>query len=188
MNRYIDIRLRPDPEFPPQTLMNALFAKLHRGLVKLGSGQVGVSFPEVETPGIFGLGQLLRLHGPTHELERLMAMNWLSGLRDLTDASDIRSVPERTRHRCVERIQAKSNPERLRRRYMKRHDVDEATAQRAIPDQAAEQLDLPYVSLNSQSSGQHFLLFIRHGPLQDTPNPGHFSSYGLSRKATIPWF
>ncbi|WP_152482130.1 type I-F CRISPR-associated endoribonuclease Cas6/Csy4, partial [Dickeya sp. DW 0440] len=36
--------------------------------------------------------------------------------------------------------------------------------------------------------GQPFLLFVEHGPLQDTPVAGVFSSYGLSATATIPWF
>ncbi len=188
MDHYIDIRLRPDPEFTPPLLMSALFAKLHRGLVALGSGVVGISFPQVELPETFGLGEHLRLHGTAAELERLMAVNWLVGLRDLTDMSNIRRVPELTKHRCVQRVQAKSSPERLRRRYMKRHGVDEYTARATIPDEVAEQLDLPFVTLNSHSTGQNFLLFIRHAPLQDQPVQGRFSNYGLSPRTTIPWF
>lgn len=188
MNRYIDIRLRPDPEFPSQLLMNALFAKLHRGLAKLGSGRVGVSFPDIETEGLNGLGNHLRLHGGQNDLQRLMALQWETGLRDLIDLGEIRPVPEKNRHRIVQRVQAKSSAERLRRRYMKRHGADELTAREAIPEQVAERLDLPFISLSSQSTGQRFNLFIRHGPLQDNPVTGRFSSYGLSSQATIPWF
>lgn len=30
MDHYLDIRLRPDPEFPPAQLMSVLFGKLHQ--------------------------------------------------------------------------------------------------------------------------------------------------------------
>lgn len=33
MDHYLDIRVLPDPEFSAQTLLEALFAKLHRALV-----------------------------------------------------------------------------------------------------------------------------------------------------------
>ena len=33
MDAFVDLTLLPDPEFPATTLMNALFSKLHRGLV-----------------------------------------------------------------------------------------------------------------------------------------------------------
>ena len=38
MDTYLEIRLLPDPEFVPTMLMNALFSKLHRGLVEQGGG------------------------------------------------------------------------------------------------------------------------------------------------------
>lgn len=31
MKHYLEIQVQPDPEFPAPHLMNALFAKLHRG-------------------------------------------------------------------------------------------------------------------------------------------------------------
>jgi len=188
MDRYIDIRLRPDPEFTQLLLMSALFAKLHRGLVQLGSGGVGVSFPGVESETVVGLGDRLRLHGTQEELTLLMSLQWLTGLSDFLAVGGIDSIPDNVRHRIVQRVQAKSSPERLRRRRMKRKGVDAETAKVALPDNIAEKLDLPFVSLTSQSTGQRFRLFIHHGPLQETATSGQFTSYGFSQGATIPWF
>lgn len=187
MDAYIDLRLLPDPEFPATVLMNALFAKLHRGLVAEGSGSLGVSFP-VHGSEPLTLGNRLRLHGEAAALNRLMALDWLSGMRDHAVAADLARVPEPSGFRVVRRVQAQSNPDRLRRRLSMRHGYDTATARQRIPDSAAEHLDLPYVSMSSHSTGQQFRLFIEHGSLQAEPVQGKFSSYGLSASATIPWF
>lgn len=189
MDHYVDLKLRPDPEFSPPMLMNALFAKLHRALVSLSSERIGVSFPghEARAPH---LGVCLRLHGQRVDLETLMAQEWLHGMRDhlVLENATPRPVPAQSAHRTVQRVQADSNPERLRRRLMRRHNLSEDTARERIPDSAARWLDLPYVQLRSTSTGQPFRLFIAHGPLQATAQPGIFSAYGLSPTATVPWF
>lgn len=187
MDRYFDIRLRPDPEFPATVLMNALFAKLHRALVTLETDRIGVSFPEVEETS-YGLGGRLRLHGEAEELERLMGLSWLAGMRDHVRISPVGRVPPSARHRIVRRVQAKSSPERLRRRWMRRKGLSAEEARRLLPDEVAERLELPFVTLTSQSTGQRFRLFIEHGPLLDFPQEGTFTRYGLSRGATVPWF
>lgn len=187
MDHYLDIRLLPDPEFVSTVLMNALFAKLHRGLSDLGTNRIGVSFPDVERAER-GLGNRLRIHGNAEELEPLMALPWLTGMADHVRVGSARQVPAAVRYRSVYRVQAKSSPERLRRRWMRRKGLSEEEARQAIPDSMAERLDLPFVTLTSRSTGQRFRLFIKHGPLRDSPVPGCFSSYGLSRVATVPWF
>lgn len=185
MDAYLELQLLPDPEFPPAMLMNALFAKLHRALVSHGEGRIGISFPDV---GTGQLGQRLRLHGQAGDLEKLMASNWLQGMRDHLAAFAIRPVPEGASHRRVSRVQAKSSVERLRRRAMHRHQLSPEAAAERIPDSAAKRLSLPYLTLNSQSTGQQFHLFINHQPPQAQATPGEFNAYGLSQTATIPWF
>lgn len=187
MDHYIDIRLLPDPEFPAPLLMNALFAKLHRGLVEVGDGQIGVSFPEHDDT-LPTLGRCLRLHGDQTALHKLMAQNWFDGMRDHTHVSEAQPIPTPKGYRRVRRVQAKSSPERLRRRHKKRHGVSEEAAHAAIPDAAVEYLQLPYVTLSSQSTGQRFRLFIAHDPFATEPSSGQFSHYGLSAEATVPWF
>lgn len=187
MDHYIDIKIRPDPEFPPEQLMNALFAKLHRALAKLGSEGIGISFPEVN-PDRNVLGRRLRLHGAQPAMSSLMASEWLFGMRDHVQYGTLAHIPDRVMHRAVRRIQAKSSPERLRRRYMRRHNASQEAAQAHIPDSIARTLALPSLELRSRTTGQAFRLFISHGPLQSESITGKFNAYGLSQSATVPWF
>jgi len=186
MNMYIEFHLLPDPEHPSTQLMNVLYGKLHLALAELGSGDVGVSFPDAKKGAT--LGTRLRLHGTANALERLMRINWTAGMHDYVAQSSVMPVPVDAKFRCCYRVQAKSNPERLRRRMMKRHGVDAETAARKIPDSAAETLNLPYVQIKSLSSGKHFRLFFDLGPLEQVARSGIFNAYGLSRDARVPWF
>lgn len=202
MSHYVDVRLQPDAEFAPAMLMAVLFTKLHKALVTAAHHDIGVSFPQVQeradTPAVkpvragmhppYRLGLVLRLHGTAAALGALMATDWLCGMRDHVVCSPVQAVPTQHTYRAVNRVQAKSNPERLRRRQMRRHGLTVEQAQERIPDSAAEMLDLPFLTLRSQSTGQTFRLFIRHGPVQTTPVVGTYGAYGLSPQTTVPWF
>lgn len=184
MDFYLELQLLPDPEFPSSLLMNALFAKLHRALVLHGQNDIGISFPDYEQRN---LGQRIRLHGNLTSLTKLTGQPWLQGMRDHCASSGIQPVPANTQHCIVRRVQVKSSPERLRRRRIARGATPEQ-ALHAIPDCAAERLRLPFITLNSQSSGQRFLLFIEQLKPQETLSTGSFNAYGLSSTATVPWF
>ena len=187
MDHYIEIRLRPDPEFPPEVLMDALYAKLHRALVRHAGNDIGISFPNANNEAK-RLGARLRLHGLTATLGSFMGHEWLTGMRDHVDVTEVLHVPVTAKHRVVRRVQAKSNVERLRRRQMRRHGLTEQEACVKLPDHSGERLKFPYVQVKSASSDQRFLLFIEHCPVSDTPQRGEFGSYGLSSTATVPWF
>ncbi|MDG4554593.1 MAG: type I-F CRISPR-associated endoribonuclease Cas6/Csy4 [Candidatus Competibacter sp.] len=187
MDRYIDIRLLLDPEFSAPILMNVLFGKLHRGLVTHGGRNIGVSFPDVGKNGR-SLGERLRLHSNRVGLEKLMLSNWLVGMRDHAAVSEITEVPAHAKQRVVRRVQVKSNPERQRRRLIARRGVTIEQAIQVIPDGKAKRLNLPYLVLTSQSTGQQFRLFVEHLAVREQPTNGKFSAYGLSPTATIPWF
>lgn len=186
-SHYLDITLRPDPEFSPAHLLNALYAKLHRALVQMGTGDVGVSFPQLAPQG-HHLGRVLRLHGSLAALQRLQAQPWLQGMHDHVQLGEAAPVPINVQHRSVNRVQAKSSPERLRRRQMKRKGLTEAQALAQVPDSARETLSLPYLDVHSSSTSQRFRLFVRHGPLQAHAIEGLFSAYGFSPETTVPWF
>lgn len=187
MHHYIDIHLRPDPEFPAHHLMAALYARLHRVLALVQANTIGVSFPGYQShPPI--LGNTLRLFGPQGDLVRLMEHQWLHGIRDHTDVAPMAPVPATAVHRHLRRAQGKSSPERLRRRQMRRHGLTEEQALERVPDAAAEMLRLPFITLFSASTGQRFPLFLRMSPTVSGPSAGEFNTYGLSTTATIPWF
>ncbi|KAF7597959.1 MAG: type I-F CRISPR-associated endoribonuclease Cas6/Csy4 [Candidatus Dactylopiibacterium carminicum] len=187
MDHYIDLRVRPDPEFPVPQLLNALAAKLHRALVALQAEDIGVSFPHHKAKGS-GLGDILRLHGTAARLQTMMQSDWLQGMADHVEQAGILPVPMGAQFRVVRRVQAQSNAERIRRRQIKRHGWSEKEARERIPDAVEKRLDLPWLTLRSQSTGQNFRLFVEHLPCQPAANPGRFNAYGLSNTATIPWF
>ncbi len=187
MERYIDLRLTPDPEFTAPTLMNALFAKFHRAVVDLNDLQVGVSFPDHQSSPP-RLGDCLRVHGAAEDLDKLMSSNWLAAMRDHLAMGNIEAVPNGVSHCRVRRVQPKSSALRLRRRYVKRHNVTEEEAAQCFPMTIEQRVRLPFVQLKSMSTGQHFRLFIEHSePLQERV-AGRFNSYGLSDRATVPCF
>jgi len=187
LDAFADIKLLADPEFPAPMLMNALFSKFHRHLTKFGAGSIGVSFPDSRDPGK-SLGARLRLHGNFVDLQRFLATDWLSGMRDHVAIAPPEAVPSGARHRVVRRVQAKSNPERERRRLIARKGISEGEARIAIPDFCAETLTLPFLVLKSGSTKQQFRLFVDHLPLRDDAQQGVFNAYGLSASATVPWF
>ena len=187
MTHYLDLQLRPDPEISAAHLLAALYAKLHRALVRLEASTVGVSFPGHDQAA-HRMGDCLRLIGPAEDLARLMALDWLSGMRDHVNVGGTAPLPATAQHRTLRRVQAKSNPERLRRRQIKRHGLSEAQALQQVPDDIGERINVPFVQMASVSTGQTFRLFLRLGPPQMSWAAGHFNSYGLSTTATIPWF
>lgn len=184
MDHYVEIRLKPDPEFSTSLLMNALFAKLHRALAEKGDGQVGVSFPKADK----NLGDTIRLHGTQESLEGLALLNWMRGLCDYAAEFQILPIPLTCRYRAVKRIQSKSSPARLLRRSVKKGWVTEVEAEERLKENTERRLKDSFIQMKSQSTSQMFRLFIRQGPLLDNPQPGYFSAYGLSNRVTIPWF
>jgi CRISPR-associated endonuclease Csy4 len=187
MDHYVDIDLLSDPGFPPPQLMSALYSKLHRGLVMHKSTRIGVSFPgfNLKAPH---LGTRLRLHGDLVSLAALLESEWLAGMRDHVVLALPARVPDTAQHCAVRRMQVKSSPERLRRRLMRRHNLDAQEAHERIPDSLARSLKLPFLQLRSASNGQAYRLFIDHGPAQANAVTGDFNTFGMSSVATIPWF
>ena len=188
MTHYVDLELLPDSEFSASLLMSMLFAKLHNALAEQQLTTIGVSFPEVYKKAPT-LGSCLRLHGDNTSLQQFIAIPWLHGMHDYLVVKAIRPVPENChQHITVRRVQTKSNVDRLRRRQMKRKSISWEEACAAIPEEAAEKTDLPFVVLQSRSTKQKFRFFIEHGTAQQEPVKGTFSAYGLSAQTTVPYF
>ncbi len=187
LSHYIEFRLRPDPEIAATHLLAAVYTRLHRTLAIQGTTNIAVTFPDYSAER-YTLGQRLRLHSSEAALENWEIGNWLGSLRDHVSASKILLVPADAQHRTLRRVQVKSNPERLRRRLMKRHQLSEEQAQARIPDSVARTTHLPFLQLASSSTAQQFKLFLALGAAQDEAQVGCFNKYGLSNTATVPWF
>lgn len=186
MDSYIDIQLLPDPEFSAPLLMGALYSKLHRALVTMKAGNIGVSFPGYQLKPKT-LGSVLRIHGNSDALNALLSTNWLKGMSDHSTVTDVQEVPSDAGYQQVRRRQYKTSAERLRRRRMTRKGESYEEALLAIPDSVEEKPSLPFLTLRSLSTGQTFCLFIDQS-VAESPIQGEFSCYGLSSQATVPHF
>ncbi|WP_370278385.1 type I-F CRISPR-associated endoribonuclease Cas6/Csy4 [Pontibacterium sp.] len=187
LTHYIEIRVRPDPEFSESMLLGALFSKLHRALADLQSNSIGVSFPQYSLKPKT-LGNTLRIHADPAMLDKLSNTGWLRGMRDHVQINEMMPIPETAEYRTLSRKQFKTNVERLRRRRMKRKGESYEETCAHIPDTVERRSDLPFICLRSQSNGNTFLQFIELGTPQAEPIPGQFNTYGLSTTATVPWF
>ena len=183
MNHYIDVLLKPDAEMQESPLMNLVYNKFHKALIKLKTEQIGVSFPKCQIK----LGKVLRLHGDKTDLHNLQGLNWLGGVAGYCEISDVNNVPAIVKYRTISRIRAnmtKSKLERLKRRGSITLGEEKTYKAKMF----SQGLDNPYLDLESGSTGQKHRRFIHFGPLLDQPVAGKFDSYGLSKIVTVPWF
>lgn len=186
-SHYLEFRVLPDPETTPWQLLGALYDRVHLALVQQKLDSIGVSFPDYCLDPR-ALGNRLRLHGPEDTLRQFLLADWLKGMREHVQLSDVIAAPAGVLHRTVYRKQFKTNVERLRRRRMKRKGETVEQSRAAIPWTVERRPDLPWVHLRSRSTGQPFHLFIAMGSPQQQPTAGKFNSHGLSTTTSIPWF
>lgn len=193
MQHYIDITLLPNDEIGHYFLWGKLYQQVHLALVEQGQEKIGVAFPEYSKSQP-RLGRKLRLFAPSEQLlEQLDLSKWLSRLLDYCHISSIREVPAEVKHVIFSRQQCVTNPDRLARRRAKRKGETLEQAMIHFAGFKESFTTLPFVELESLSTvsdegKQHrFRLFIA-SHFCSTAQAGTFSSYGLSKTATIPWF
>ena len=214
MRFYLEITLLPNPEVGINFLWSKVFQQIHLGLVEIQDDQgrvpIGLSFPDYVTGEKFSLlgGKLRLLAKNEVTLSQFNATKWLSRLNDYVHCTSIRQVPEKiTGYAIYQREQAKTNKERLARRYAKRHNVDYETAlngtidlltdkapanadykmQFRYCDMPQKNLPTPFIRLKSESSEQMFCLWIKKTVFTE-PSGMVFGSYGLSAESTVPEF
>ena len=183
MDHYIDVLLKPDAEMRESPLMNLVYNKFHKALVKLKTELIGVSFPKYHVK----LGKVVRLHSDKTNLQNLQGLNWLGGIAGYCEISDVKNVPADVKYRTVSRIRTnmgKSKLERLKRRG----SITPSEEKNYRAKMFSQGLDNPFLDLKSGSTGQKHRRFIHIGPILDQPVRGKFDSYGLSKVATVPWF
>ncbi|NKI19271.1 type I-F CRISPR-associated endoribonuclease Cas6/Csy4 [Spongiibacter sp. KMU-166] len=183
MDSYQDITLNPDQEMPLNWLINSVYTKLHKALFELGSTAIGVSFPAYKVT----LGHVIRLHGSQRDLRDLQQKNWLGGMIGYCNVADVLRVPDGANHRIISRKQSNMTQAKLNR-LIKRGSIAEAEIRQYKARMFASGLDNPYLELQSSSNGHKHRRYIEFGPLRDTPLPGEFDQFGLSKTATVPWF
>ena len=212
MKFYLEITLLPNPEVNVHFLWSKVFQQLHLGFVETQDAEkrvhLAVSFPKYSAEAKrFSLGDKCRLFAEDEStLQRFNAPQRLARLSDYVHCTGVRPVPDKLLGYSVyRRAQPKTNPERLARRYARRHGLDLATAlNMTVEVRAAAENDayplafrycdmlkpsvaLPFIRLQSLSGGQTFCLWIAKTEAS-APVSGSFSAYGLSSHATVPEF
>jgi len=200
MKYYIEITLLPNDEIPIYFLWQKLYQQIHLGLVEIkdtnGNVPVAASFPKY-SEGLNHLGCRLRLFASTRDqLQQLNIDKWLSRLTDYCHCTSIKEVPQSVNTFArFERKQFKTNIERRARRRIKSTGESLEQAIKYLKARGFEDKEtkLPYIYLESSSSSEDstnrhkYRLFIEKN-MVDEPMRGVFSTYGLSKTATVPWF
>jgi CRISPR-associated endonuclease Csy4 len=192
MNYYIDIKLLTDSEITLGFIWKKLYAQIHLALVEVRDEKnlvpIGLSFPKYSNDRF--LGDTLRIFSPTKEdLESLDLNRWIGRLLDYLTISEIQKVPTSTEFVSFRRKQFKTNIERLARRQAKRKGISykEALENYKNFNEEKKKTKLPYINVKSLSSNREMKIFIEKS-IKSNPENGLFSTYGLSKTSTVPWF
>ena len=188
MDSYFDMKALPNPEIIQSAVLAHLMQQLHK-LLPVFDGRIGLAFPAYGQQRT--LGGIIRVLGESKDVEKLY--DQLQCMADVSDYALLTSVEPTpmniTQYARYTRAHAKGNSrlQRLKRRHQAAGTwTDELAA--AIASKYSQPLHLPHVSLNSVSSGQVFILFVRRNVVQEQ-GKGAFNAYGLSLgDATVPVF
>ena len=183
MNHYIDILIKPDDEMHENVLLNKVYSKFHKVLITLKSTEIGLSFPCYKVM----LGGVIRIHGTEAKLTELQSTDWLGGLKGYCAASSIQAIPVNVVYRNISRKQANMTEAKLRR-LIKRGSITQDEVKGYKAKMFQQGIDNPYLELESTSNGHRHRRYIQFGELSEQATKGEFDQFGLSKKATIPWF
>lgn len=145
---------------------------------------VGISFPNINPKG---LGDCIRLHGSLDELKLLMKTgNWVSYGGDFK-VENLKQIPDTCKYRSFNRVQLETDKkiDKRRIRVMKKFGASFIEACEQYPYKTT---NLPFLNIISNTTKCNFPLFINCSDIFDEYKYNGFSSYGLSKSSTIPWF
>ena len=195
MSHYQELTLLQYEGVPLYALWGKVYTQIHLALTELqaalGTGKVGVAFPEYrfDAEAQSGhLGRKLRVFADdTVVLQQLNLAQHLRRYADYVQLSEVSAVPAEHGLACYARVQVKSGAERATRRLMKRHPELDYETELARMQALSVHSVLPFLQLNSLSSKQTFRLFIAKSEAM-VEQTGDFGTYGLSNSATVPDF
>ncbi len=190
MNFYQEITLHPESDITVNFLWSKIFPIIHKGFALFKDGNnncpFAVAFPQYAKEGEkIGVGGKLQIFSETKEkLMQLDLKMRLQKLEDYMSVTGIRPVPMRrvTGYAVYSRKHVEDASRA--RRYARRHDIDEEETQKKF-NAKREMCSLPFIRMDSGSTGQRFCLFIDKKEVT-MPEKGSFGCYGLSNSATVP--
>lgn len=183
MDYYVDIKLMHNKELRENVLLNQVYTSFHKRLYDMKVSNIAVSFPNYRLK----LGDVFRIHGEKEALEKLNEKDWLGKYRAFCKVGNIDVIPEKVEYRTVSRIQQNMTEAKLRR-LISRGTISEEDIKSYRIKMFQGGLDNPYVELVSMSNRQLHRRFIEFGELKKEEVKGEFDLFGLSKRATTPWF
>lgn len=196
MKYFIEITLLDVDEITPFTLWSIFYTQLHLAFVEHKDANdlitYGVSFPEYKagqrknSDAFFYLGSKLRIFAHSEQaLADLNLAKWLERLSDYVHIKSVKATPEQVQYATFERARAKASLQQRAQHQAQRRGITLEESLQHFKDYQAQNLNLPYVSLKSESNGSPFNLFIRKVE-QNAAVDGKFGTYGLSKQTTVP--
>ncbi len=194
MKHYIELTLIPNEEIGHHFLWEKIFQQVHLALVDQqnadGSSSVGIAFPEFSAEQ-HRLGRKLRAFAINEsQLVELNMTQSLNRLRDYVHLSSIKPVPDGIKDYVIfQRLQFKSNIERLARRAAKRSGTSFEQAMEERKHLQPQYSKAPFIWMKSLSKKKRFKLFIGGEFTQNVMMNGTtFNLYGLSKGGALPHF
>lgn len=191
LTHYFELRAIPQIEMTETEVMNQLMQSLHRALVNY-NGKIGLSFPCYARQNRQSMGGIIRLFGSAGNLQQLSnEIKQNSNIRDYALAMDIQTIPEKlTGYIEVSRVRSKGQSaiRRAEKRLTAQGKWSPDVHQAMIEKWGSTRLNYPYFHLTSQSTGQHFMLWVNQKHCKN-PVYGEFNAYGMSQVGvTVPDF
>lgn len=207
LTHYLDICLL-GPRSESGWMLGRLMQRIHGFLVHHQYSDVAVAFPEArirrdETARLNPHpGNVLRLHGEAARLNELIHAIELDWFRQAGAINfvEIKTTPsDIDEYACYQRDRGSERGSRQQLKKRIAHFTHHLRAKGIEPDPdllrvkrerlAAEyKKDRVFINLSSATTDQRFPLVVAH-EMKDSPQPGHFSTYGLSSDgATVPYF
>ena len=193
MKHYIDVTLLPNEEIDLYFLWEKVYQQVHLALVEAQNikhpSKVGVSFPGYDKKRLH-LGNKLRLFSSSkEELEAVNINKWFSRLNDYVHITSIKNIPKKIEgYACFKRVKPSGGSNvRLAKRKAKRENISYKKSFTYYESRKDKHSRLPFVYINSQSSGERYPLLI-DCLILEKEQQGVFSTYGLSSQSTVPIF
>jgi len=111
-------------------------------------------------------------------------------IKDYLRVSKLQPVPESVTHACFQRKQVKSGLERIARRQVKNGKrLNYEIALKMLKEKGAQTTKLPYIFINTSSSGKHRLRLFIKKISNNSEQSSSYTTYGLSKNgSTVPIF
>ncbi|MFQ1018181.1 type I-F CRISPR-associated endoribonuclease Cas6/Csy4 [Gilliamella sp. BG7] len=188
LSHYFELRVISQIEITEVEVINQVMQSLHQILVNQ-KGNIAISFPCYKLRKT--VGGVIRLFGSEQELQKIkIDIQQKSSISDYALLTSVAKVPSTIKGYLRFRRFNPKNKSSLRRaeeRLTAQGKWTPEVKNRLIEKWGNGDLQYPYFHLNSKSTEQRFILWLKREKCSE-PVQGIFNSYGLSQTATVPDF